>query len=277
MQEYLNGHPNIFMSSPKEPCYFDKDLPYPNSPRDDNEYMRCFAGVRDEHLVIGEASVGYLYSKVAVENALKFNPDARFMVMVRNPVDMARSMHDYSFQVLEEDIEDFEAAWRLQEEREMGNRLPPACHHRDFVLYGKQCRVGEQLERLFHIVPRNRVHVVVFDDLIQNPCGVYRGVLDFLGVPDDGRVEFEASNVTRSHKSRVARKLTQVAFVLRQKIPVRSFGIPIIGWMISANQGAARKATIRPEFHVELSEYFRADVERLSDLLRRDLTGWLIQ
>jgi hypothetical protein len=36
-QEYPAGHPHIFMSEPKEPCYFDKDIPFPSSPRNDGE------------------------------------------------------------------------------------------------------------------------------------------------------------------------------------------------------------------------------------------------
>lgn len=275
MQRYLSEHPSIFMSTPKEPCYFDNDLPYPNSPRDDDEYMRCFVGASAEHLVVGEASVGYLYSHVAVSNVLAFSPDARFMVMVRNPIDMARSMHDYSFQVLEEDVEDFEAAWRLQVARENGESVPALCCQRDFVLYGKQCRLGEQLERLLKRVPRDRVHVVVFDDLLRAPGDVYRAALTFLGVPDDGRVDFGARNVTRAHKSRLMRSATRALFSIRRKLPIRSFGIPIVGWLISANQGSVQKTSLRPEFRAELVEYFRTDVELLSRLLDRDLSAWI--
>ena len=274
-QEYLAEHPRIFMSTPKEPCYFDKDLPYPNSPRDDMEYMRFFAGARDDHLIVGEASVGYLYSQVAVPNVLEFSPDARFMVMVRNPIDMARSMHSYSFQVLEEDVEDFEAAWRLQGERAEGRSLPPVYHQRDFVLYGRLCKLGEQMERLFQRVPRDRVHVAVFDDFLRDPRGVYRAALDFLGVPDDGRTDFEARNITRAHKSQLIRRTTQAVFTLRQKLPVRRFGFPLIKWLISANLGAAKKSSLEPAFRAELTEYFRPDVELLSELLKRDLSGWL--
>src|SRR5437762_14391876 len=92
-QEYLAGHPQVFMSEPKEPCYFDKDLPFPASPRNDAEYMRCFDGATGEHTVIGEASTNYLYSKVAVATILAFNPAARFIVMLRKPIDMARVPH----------------------------------------------------------------------------------------------------------------------------------------------------------------------------------------
>lgn len=275
MQESLRGHPRIFMSNPKEPCYFDKDLPYHGSPRNDMEYMRCFAGARTDHLIVGEASVGYLYSQVAVANALQFSPDARFMVMVRNPIDMARSMHAYSFQVLAENVEDFETAWRLQDDRSEGRHLPPIYHQKDFVLYGPLCKLGEQLQRLFRRVPRERVHVAVFDDLVRDPRRVYKASLDFLGVPDDGRTVFPARNVTRSHKSQFLRRATQSLFALRQRLPVRRFGVPVIGWLISANEGTARKCSLGPAFRAELATYFRADVELLSSLLDRDFSGWL--
>jgi Sulfotransferase family len=275
LQSYLAGHPRIFMSVPKEPCYFSKDLRYPASPRNDDEYLRCFAGANDDHVIVGEASVDYLYSRVAVANILAFSPDARFMVMVRNPIEMARSLHAYSVQVLMEDVEDFEMAWRLQEERAEGRSLPSVCIQADFVLYGRICRLGEQVEWLFRQVPRERVHVVVFDDLVRDPGAAYRAALDFLGVADDRRTEFDAKNVTMSHKSRLAKQVIQGLFALRQRLPVRKFGIPVIGWLVSSNLGAAGRVSMDPAFRAELVEYFRSDVDLLSRLLGRDFSGWL--
>lgn len=263
------------MSTPKEPCYFSRDLTYPNAPRDDEEYMRCFAGVRDDHLILGEASVDYLYSRVAIPNALQFSPDARFMVIVRNPIDMARSLHAYSYQILLEDVPDFETAWRLQDERAEGRSLPRVCHQCDVVLYGRLCKLGEQVERLFRQVPRERVHVAVFDDLVREPGAVYRQALRFLGVPDDGRNEFPLRNATRAHKSRLVRRVTQSLLAWRQKVPVRSFGAAFLGRLIAANEGDATRSAIKPALRAELAEYFRSDVELLSGLLGRDLSKWL--
>lgn len=274
-QEYLAGHPRILMSTPKEPCYFAKDLTYPNAPRNDEEYLRCFAGARDDHLILGEASVDYLYSQVAVPNALRFSPEARFMVMVRNPIDMARSLHAYSYQVLLEDVEDFETAWRLQDERAAGRSLPRVCHQRDFVLYGRLCSLGEQVARLLRHVPGERLHVAVFDDLLRDPGAVYRSSLRFLGVPDDGRTEFPLRNATRSHRSRLVRQATQSLLAWRQRLPVRSFGVALLGRLIAANEGAAARSTLRPAFRAELADYFRSDVELLSELLQRDFSRWL--
>ena len=96
LQEYLAQNPKIFMCTPKEPCYFDSDLPWPDSPKTEREYMRLFENANDSHMAVGEASTNYLYSAVAVEKILRFNPCAKFIVMVRNPIDMAISLHSYS-------------------------------------------------------------------------------------------------------------------------------------------------------------------------------------
>lgn len=263
------------MSNPKEPCYFDVDLPFPGSPRSDAEYMRCFKGATDAHLVVGEASTNYLYSRVAVQRALQFSPDARFIVMVRNPIDMSRSLHAYSVQELVEDIEEFEVAWRLQDRRRLGLSLPPVSYQRDFVLYGDFCRLGEQVSRLFKIVPRELVHVVIFDDLVLDPLRTYRNTLDFLGLPYDGRTDFDARNVTGVVRSRTLRRAMMQLLAWRQRIPVRRFGFGFFNRMIEFNLGNGPRRGLDPDFFAELAAYFRPDVELLSELLERDLTAWL--
>ena len=45
---------------------------------------------------------------------LEFSPNARIIVMVRNPIDMAHSLHSYLFNRFQEDVEDFDAAWELE-------------------------------------------------------------------------------------------------------------------------------------------------------------------
>jgi hypothetical protein len=70
-QEYLAGHPHIFMSEPKEPCYFDKDIPFPSSPRNDGEYMRCFAGATERHMIIGEAAIPKWRSQISSRSILQ--------------------------------------------------------------------------------------------------------------------------------------------------------------------------------------------------------------
>jgi hypothetical protein len=275
LQEYLAAHPQIFMCTPKEPCYFDKDLPWPDSPRSETEYMRLFEPANGGHLIVGEASTNYLYSQVAVRNILGFNPEARFIAMVRNPIDMAMSLHSYSLQELTEDVEDFEAAWRLQDERRQGRRLPTVNYQPDFVLYGPFCRLGEQLQRLYGQVERSRVHVVVFDDLCADAAGVYRETLAFLGLQDDGRKVYPTRNVTGVPRFKAVHRLLASLLALRQSLPLPRLGLDVFSRLKRLNVAAGARKGISADFRRELSEYFRSDVELLSALIERDLTSWL--
>ena len=262
------------MSTPKEPCYSDKDLPFPSSPRTEAEYMRCFDGAGDQHSVIGEASSNYLYSKVAVPNILAFNPDARFIVMVRNPIDMAASLHAQSVKGLLEDVVDFGEAWQLQEERRAGRSLPRVCYQKEFVLYGDFCRLGWQLQHLYATVPRERVHVVVFDDLARDPRASYRGALRFLGLEDDHRTDFPIRNVNAEPRSQMLRVVGTHLLAWRSRIPVRK-GLGVVSAITRFNAKPTVRASPPHDLRLQLSDYFRDDVALLSDLLGRDLATWL--
>ena len=64
---------------------------------------------------MGEGSVTYLYFPHVIDRILELNPIARFIVMLRNPMQMVPSFHARMLYLLEEDTEDFAEAWRLQE------------------------------------------------------------------------------------------------------------------------------------------------------------------
>ena len=73
------------------------------------------------------ASTTYLRSQVAVPGILNYTDSAKFIVCLRNPVDMAVSVHGQLLHTLYEDIEDFEEAWAAQEDRARGLRIPKTC------------------------------------------------------------------------------------------------------------------------------------------------------
>ena len=106
------------------------------------------------------------------------------IVMLRNPVDMAAALHSEFLNSFEEDVGDFERAWRLQEHRRKGRAIPPECVDPDGLQYERTRAIGTQLERFFAMVPESHRMTVVFDDLERQPSSVYRQVLDFLGLDD---------------------------------------------------------------------------------------------
>ena len=108
LHAYLDAHPEIFMSHYKEPRFFGSDLRQRRRPTK-SQYFSCFARARNEKRV-GEASVLYLYSKCAAAEIKEFCPEARIIIMLRDPVEMLHSKHSQSIFSGNEVINDFEEA-----------------------------------------------------------------------------------------------------------------------------------------------------------------------
>src|SRR3990167_9603139 len=89
LSTYLREHPNVFFSFPKEVNFFSSDIYSSTLCSDISSYLKLFSNSEEIHLAVGEGSVFYLASNCAVPSILQFNPQAKFIVMVRNPVDMA--------------------------------------------------------------------------------------------------------------------------------------------------------------------------------------------
>jgi hypothetical protein len=145
-----------------------------------------FCSATEEHIAVGEASVWYLSSAEAVSAILRYQPEAKFIVMVRNPIDMAPTLNGEMLLSGLEYEHEFPIAWSLQEERRRGRRIRGSWARRRF-LYGEICSLGTQLERLYKIVPSHRVLTIILDNICADPRREYLRALRFIGVPDDGR------------------------------------------------------------------------------------------
>ena len=281
LYEYLYPHPNIFLAAVKEPHFFAKDLgTYPRIKSSD-EYAAIFADRTDWHLRVGEASVYYLRSAVAIPRIREFNPAARLIAMFRNPVEMVHSLHSQLLYVSEEIVEDFETAWRLQERRSRGIDLPPRIRSPLLVQYREVGQFGTQAQRLLESFPREQVKLILFDDFAASPQRIYDEVIEFLGVPHDGRTEFPRINENK--RARVAwlkQFYRKPPPVLRDAI--RSLKEAVGGEGISAvkkkmvdfNTVRERRQPLSPAFRAELVETFRQEVGTLSRLVDRDLSHW---
>lgn len=269
---WLSGHPCVYMPSLKEPAFFSTDLPVVRPAL--LEYAELFSAATDAHLAVGEASTAYLFSRVAVPRIVRHLATPRLIVCLRNPIDMVTSLHRQEVFTLNEDVRDFDDAWRLQESRRAGRRIPRTCRSPWLLHYRERCLLGEQVERLLRELPRHRVLFVFLEDVSRDPREQYLRVLRFLGVPDDGRRDFPALNRRKDTKSRLLKETVirlserKQALGLRHPIGVRS---TLERW----NTCRARHQELSAETRRELRDSFADDVLRLGALLRRDLTAWL--
>lgn len=261
------------MAPEKEPHYFNTDDAR-RGVTSLEQYETLFRDAREEHVAVGEGSVWYLSSSAAVRNILQYEPSSRFIVTVRNPIEMAPALHSEMLFSGLENVLDFRQAWDLQEERRKGLRLPSfsSWAQRRF-LYGEICSLGVQVERLLSIIPPRQVLTLVLDDVRADPRATYLRVLKFLGAPDDGRVDFPIYNRSKSLKVPFVRHLYRLV-ALKRAIGIKN-GLGIWSWIQIANRTEQQRRPLSPEMLDVLKTYFRSDVERLGLLLQRDLSDWL--
>ena len=282
LYEYLRPHPNIFMPKVKEPHFFAKDLGTYPFIKTLEDYTELFADAGERHLRVGEASVYYLRSAVAIANIRSFNPDARLIAMFRNPVEMLHSFHAQLLYVSEESESDLETAWRLQEQRSRGIGLPPGSRGAFLLQYRELGRFGTQVERLLTTFPREQVKLILYDDFAASPQAVYDDVIRFLGIPHDGRTEFPRINEGKRARLAWLRDFYRKpppplrAAFRKLKRAVGGEGIGTVARKIVAlNTVKEQRVPLSPEFKAELVAEFRDEVTLLSRLLNRDLSHWV--
>ncbi len=170
---HLKEHPEIFMSREKELYFFDSDLwARPEWAPTLEQYLDNFASAGDRQKVIGEATPSYLRSKRAPSEIKSFSPDARIIIMLRNPLDVMYSLHAQALRYGTEPIRSFELALEADKKRE----------GRELVGYWNFTDFPDQVKRYFNLFGRERVRIIIFDDLQKDLSAVCQGTLHFLDV-----------------------------------------------------------------------------------------------
>jgi hypothetical protein len=283
MSVYLAQHPEVFVPHVKEPHFFGSDLSSTWFGRDEQRYLSLFSAARDEKR-LGEASVYYLLSKRAAEEIKEFEPLARIIVMLRDPVEMLHSLHSQHLYTGAEDIADFGVALDAEEDRKRGLRIPRGPRMSDdariveSLFYREIASYTRQVERYYRAFGRENVHVVIYDDFRDDTAGKYEETLRFLDVDPGFRPEFPVVNANK----RVWNKALQV--FLQNPPPVarrlvRTLIPPPARWKLqkyvkSYNSRYEARKPMDAELSKRLRAEFAPEVERLSELLGRDLTHW---
>lgn len=271
--KYLGSHPDIFFAEVKEPHHFSYDFPRYCWARTRDEYLALFNNSGDAP-VAGEASVQYLYSKVAARVIHDFNPASRILIFLREQEGFLPSYHNQLLYNRDESIEDFETAWRLSGKRGP-DTIPPSCREPSFLDYAAAGRFHEQVERYFAVFPAEQIRVFAFRDWIADPRGTYLEILRFVGLGDDGRVEFPPVHEAMHHKSKMLAMLTQnpPAWVLRASSLIKRLTgrsqLNVAPRLRDLNRGAG----YRTQVSLSLKEEIRACYEAENLLLRSRIWG----
>jgi len=279
MYEYLRQHPQIFMPpTTKEPHFFGRDLdvaPQMRVTRLD-DYLRLFQDAQG-FARRGEGTTWYLYSKSAPQELKEFSPDALIIVMLRDPVEVVRSLHWQCVKSTNENLLDLREALRAQEDRRHGRRMPPHVHAPRALLYEEAVDFSAQVQRYFDTFGKERVLVLLFDEFAADPAGAYRRALEFLSVDPDFRPDFTVHNEAKAERNLVIRRYLKkrrgLLRALRQSLPGRTRGR--VGAALShVTGGQIERQPWDPQLREELRERMAPAVARLERTLGRDLSHW---
>jgi len=284
LARYLGEHPNGFVGYPKEPSYWSRDLAASGAVASIDtrtRYRDVYRSAGSARAVV-DASTRYLYSDVAVRDIVDAVPDARFVVILRPPVEVAHAYHMEKVFNCAEDEPDFERAWRLQDRRRAGLDVPTGCPEPRELLYRDVAALGSQLRRADELIPRGRLLVLFHDDLREDPRSLWIELQRFLGLADDGRTEFPAEGSAHFQRFPRLAKWYQapppaIAPTVRgAKRVVRTGRLgAVVGPSVKRLLVDRRhRAALDPAFAGELADEFVPEVELIEHLTGRDLTTW---
>jgi len=270
---YLRGHPDVFFPPIKEPHYFADVRPAP-----EHRYaQRRFITRREDYLALftqaggaklrGDASPSYLWAENAPARIAEVAPEARIVVILRDPVERAYSHYLMEFRE-GADHGGFLEALRRDLARP---RKGWAVSH----LYVELGFYAEQLARYFLHFPRQQIFILELEELRTPPSrqAALTRLCAFLGIDADGLDEAALAHIANGYAAPRAEWLRRLAGAHW----ARAIGQRLVPERLG--RGVFERFFLRPaapppipaEAKALLTELYAPEIARLEALLGRPL------
>jgi hypothetical protein len=288
LYHYLRQHPQVYMSPIKEPCYFASEIRLDNLSETHRrhirlkqreqagrppgwlfssweEYLQLYRDVRAES-AIGEASVAYLWSETAADNIAARLPDAKIIIMLRDPSE--RAFSQYLHQVA---VGLVHGTFREHIEKCLQNREKVISAQYPLLEVGLY---HDQVKRYLDRFPRKNIRIYWYEEDWRRPEQLLADMFEFLDVDSTFRADTSRKKLERRAPRfpfayHLAMRL-DMTHRIGQIVPT-SLRKPLRKLLFQ--RGASLKMTA--EDRKFLVEYYSDDIQRLGSLLNRDLKGWL--
>ncbi|MEY4517492.1 MAG: hypothetical protein RLZZ499_91 [Cyanobacteriota bacterium] len=283
LHQFLGQHPEIYMSSIKEPHFFcadfhlESDRAYGKQRfydfRSESAYLQLFSKAKNVK-VAGESSTNYLYSQVAAEKIYNFNPDAKIIIVLREPAKFLYSLHSHYVKFTEENEPDFLTALALETKRKQEEALSPRVTSPSYLYYSQRVQYYQQVKRYCDRFKPEQIKVIIFEEFKSANEHIFREVLEFLGVEPNFTPEYSAINVNKEVKFKAVNNLINNPLaksisknLLSQEFNdfVRDNVVEKLLWH------QAPKAKIPEEIKLQLKQQYQPEVAKISELLQLDL------
>lgn len=286
---YLCQHREVYLSPIKNPKFFYDDyrevdcpgggytlddyesgIPYNGRKVTDlREYLRLFDAWSGQQAA-GEISPGYLTYAKSARLISEFNRDIRLIAILRDPVKRAYSNYTHLVSKSMEDRPFIRALEEEPVEEPVGVLTESTKYIREGLYY-------RNLTRFLQYFGREQILTCWFDELASQPRQTLLRIFRFLGLKDDEPITTNiAHNVTRySRSGRLSKVLRQSGRSIARSVPrplkrhlvwIRSRLLDFNSYKPEPMSRAERSRAI---------DFFREDTQRLQELLKVDLSGWM--
>lgn len=280
LHRYLSQHPQLFLA-PKNPSYFYAcdlgETPFADNHEalppyfvgDAGKYQGLFAEASSERLT-GDVSPVYLASTHVARRIARFNPRAKLIALLRNPVDrvfsryVARHRDGLEHTPTFEDLVESELSEPVQRDDAHASYLPGGM-------------TSHFLQTYYDAFPRDQIAVWFYEDFAAGTGQVMREICRFLGVRED--FSFDLSQIHNRGGGRI--KNRALGKIWAGSEPLRRGLRPLLPRKF--RDSAFRKVTaetervlVQPATRKRLLEIYRKDIEQLAKMTGRDLSAWFL-
>lgn len=304
LYEYLNAHPDIYMSPVKEPDFFSRNSldvvhgPHTDGPpspdeaaraatelqADLDQYLALFAGAKIEK-IRGEASAIYLGHPTAAMHLHHYVPNAKLIAILRDPAERFHSHYVHAKRIYSEfpsraprndgdvSLEDQVAAVVTRAAQE-GFAGPGSTDPEVWLRSGFYFR---HLTRFQSLYPKEQLRVFLFEQLVHDAQGLVSEILRFLDVdPTFVLPTTAAFNASVTPRSRgLFRFFTTRNPIMRAARAAAPTQLRAIAMGARNRALAAGKPSLDLEQRRQLISIYRDDILQLQGLLGKDLSAWL--
>ena len=277
---YLGQHPQVFVTPQKETHFFSFEggRPRHTGPDDDRDdrqtiiewdaYLALYDGVRGEK-ACGEVCPGYLNVPGTADNIARHVPDARLVVILRQPASRAFSAYLAHRRMGREPEADFEHAL------EMG----PQRLRQGWAACWAYEQAGQYMARLAPYderFGREHVSVLFYDDLARDPAGFMHNLFNLLQVDDAFTPElsrrYNPAGIPRNRRlHHWIKSPSRLKRIYRALVPERLHS----RLAARIETGNLERPEMSPDVQQRLTGRYRDSILELQERVGRDLSGWL--
>ncbi|MGY8917438.1 MAG: sulfotransferase family protein [Flavobacteriales bacterium] len=271
LYHYLNEHPEISMSSQKEPDYFsDADIQnegmyYGKNRIDTIKKYHSLFDDNSESKLKGEASVSYLFYKNVPQKIKSYNPEAKIIIMLRDPIDRAFSHYlmDYRLGLVSDSFEDI---------------IDQKSVHKNAKLFYQQyielSEYTNQVKRYLNVFDGKEILFIEYEDLKKDALGIVKKTYLFLGVNQVYRPDVNKKHNTYTMpKNSIIRFI--YSFVILRNILSFFFQKNLVNRLKIVLFKNDKKPKLLDKTRDRLKQFFTNDVNKLAKMLNKDFSRWI--